>query len=255
MRVFKIEYSAQLINRGQCAVKDNRTAYELRKCRPQNGKLPQFAEAVMYLRVAEKGARQKFEDRWNTCIYQGLVERSIMFAVGTPSGVVKVNCIKRFPMNQAKDPELLKSIRGYPWRPSHGDVQNEPGEVPIMVASGLVVPEHELPPHMPDGREAEGVSRRVHTRRNVELRKNGFTQGCRGCMARPFPRPRIIQRRASSGLNPPWRRMMLNERGSLSIDKRERRLEPPDNLAVLRTSRSVDDGADAGGGAGSTPVQ
>ena len=46
-----------------------------------------------------------------------------MVPVGTPSGAVKVNCIKRLPMNQAKDPELLKSIRGYSWRLSHRDVQ------------------------------------------------------------------------------------------------------------------------------------
>ena len=39
----------------------------------------------MYFRVAEKRARQKFEDRWNTCVYQGLVERSNMFPLGTPS--------------------------------------------------------------------------------------------------------------------------------------------------------------------------
>ena len=83
-----------------------------------------------------------------------------------------------------------------------------------MVASGLVVPEHELPPRVPKGREAEGVSRRVHIRRNVELRKYGFTQGCRRSMAGPFLRPRILRRRASSGLNPQWRQMVLNERGS-----------------------------------------
>ena len=69
-----------------------------------------------------------------------------MVLVGTPNGVVKVNCIKRLPMNQAKDPELLKCIRGYPWRLTPGDVQNEPGEVPTMVASEPVVPEGELPP-------------------------------------------------------------------------------------------------------------
>ena len=83
-----------------------------------------------------------------------------------------------------------------------------------MVASWLVVREHELSPRMPKGREAEGVSRQVHIRRNVELRKYGFTQGCRGCVAGPFPRPRIPRRRASSGLNPPWRQMMLDEHGS-----------------------------------------
>ena len=100
-----------------------------------------------------------------------------MVLVGTPNGVVKVNCIKRLPMNQAKDPELLKKIRGYPWRLTPGDVQNEPGEVPAMVASEPVVP------GLPRGREAEVAARRVYIRRNVELRKYGFTQGCRGCMA------------------------------------------------------------------------
>ena len=34
VRIFTIQYSAQLINRGECVVKDNRTAYELRKGRP-----------------------------------------------------------------------------------------------------------------------------------------------------------------------------------------------------------------------------
>ena len=183
VRIFAVEYSAQLLNRAQRAVKDNRTAYELRKGRPYKRKLPPFAEAVMYLRVAEKRMRQKFEDRWNTGIYLGLVERSNMVVVGTLNGVVKVNCIKRLPMNQAKDPELLKSIRGYPWRLTPGDVQNEPGEVPTVVASEPFVPEDELPPRLPREREAEVAPRRVYIRRNVELRKYGFTQGCRGCMA------------------------------------------------------------------------
>ena len=81
---------------------------------------------------------------------------------------------------EAKDRELLKSIRGYPWRLSLGDVQDEPGEVPTMVATELVVPEDELPPLLPREREAEGVPRRAYIRRHVELEKYGFTQGCRG---------------------------------------------------------------------------
>ena len=101
-----------------------------------------------------------------------------MVLIGTPSGVGKVNCIKRSPTDQAKDPELLQSIRGHAWHLSPGDVQNEPGEVPTMVSSEPVVPEVELPPRLPKKREAQGVPRRVYTRRNVEQRKYGFTQGC-----------------------------------------------------------------------------
>ena len=50
-----------------------------------------------------------------------------MVLVGTPNGVVKVQGIERLPINQARDPELLKSIRGCPWRLSPGDVQKELG--------------------------------------------------------------------------------------------------------------------------------
>ena len=51
VRIFAVEYSAQLLSRAQRAVKDNRTAYELRKGRPYKRKFPPFAEAVMYLWV------------------------------------------------------------------------------------------------------------------------------------------------------------------------------------------------------------
>ena len=51
-----------------------------------------------------------------------------------------------------------------------------------MVASVAVVPEDELP-RMPTERQAEAAPRRVHTSRNVELRKYCSTQGCRGFVA------------------------------------------------------------------------
>ena len=76
-----------------------------------------------------------------------------MVLVRTPNG----GALHQAIAGEAKDRELLKSIRGYPCRLSFGDVQNEPGEVPTMVASGLVVPEDELPPLLPREREAEGV--------------------------------------------------------------------------------------------------
>ena len=147
----------------------------------------------MYLRVAEKRTRQRFEDLWNTGIYLGLVERSNVVLVGTPNVVVKVNCIKRLPTNQAKDPELLKSIRGCSWRLSPGDVQTEPGEVPTMVASEPVVTEMNCRHDCRKSGEAECVPSQVYTRRNVGLRKYGFTQAV--WLPRPVARPRIIRRR------------------------------------------------------------
>ena len=74
VRIFAVEFSAQTKNHAQRAVKDNRTAFELREGRLYMRELPPFAEAAMYLCVAEKRTRQKFGDRWNTGIYRGLVE-------------------------------------------------------------------------------------------------------------------------------------------------------------------------------------
>eukprot|EP00974_Lingulodinium_polyedra_P084879 8216320-Lingulodinium_polyedra.AAC.1 len=74
----------------------------------------------MFLKVAPSKRRRKYEDRWTTGIYLGLVERSNMLLVGTPEGVKKVNCVKRIAPSQAKDPELAKAIKGYPWATESG---------------------------------------------------------------------------------------------------------------------------------------
>jgi len=191
IRVFAVEYASQLLNRGQKAIKDNRTAYELRKGRPYKRKLPPYSEAVMFLKVALNKRRQKAEDRWATGIYLGLVERSNMVLVGTPEGIKKVNSAKRLPAIQAKDPELAKSIKGYPWNTTAGVGYNpEAGEVPVMVATEPIVPEEELPPRLPTARGPDIVPRRMYIRRDVELAVYGFTDGCPGCDA------------AKAGLNP-----------------------------------------------------
>ena len=185
IRVFAVEYASQLLNRSQRSSKDNRTAYELRKGRPYRRKLPMYAEAVLYLRVAEKRRRRKFEDRWATGIYLGLVERSNMVLIGTPEGVRKVNCIKRLPRIQAKDPLLAQSVKGYPWSLSEGArVADGDDEAAVMVATEPIVPEEDLPPPLPRlPRGPEALPRRVYIRREVELQRYGFTLGCRGCVA------------------------------------------------------------------------
>ena len=110
VRVLTLENASQLFNRG---VKDNTTAYGLRKGGPYKRKLPPSAEAVMYLSGAENRRRRKFEDRRATGIYLALVERSNMVLVGTPAESSKVNCIQRLPAVQAQDPELVKASRAF----------------------------------------------------------------------------------------------------------------------------------------------
>ena len=182
VRVWAVEYASQLLNRSQRSLKDNRTAYELRRGKPFRRKLPAFAEAVMFFRVADQRRRMKFEDRWLTGIYLGLVERSNMVLIGTPQGVVKVNCMKALPPAQAKDPELVKSITGYPWHLRDGTDGGliDPGDAPVMVASEPQVPDAELPGPVQPPSEALNVPRQVYIRRDVELTRYGHTAGCCG---------------------------------------------------------------------------
>ena len=52
VRIYTIEYAAQLLNRSQRAAKDNQTAHEIRWGKPCRQKLPPFGEAVMYTQIA-----------------------------------------------------------------------------------------------------------------------------------------------------------------------------------------------------------
>eukprot|EP00959_Pyramimonas_sp_CCMP1952_P341884 7161830-Pyramimonas_sp.AAC.1 len=89
-----------------------------------------------------------------------------MVLIGTPQGVRKVNCVKRLPPVLAKDPELAKAIKGRPWSHSDGVDTEEPGSAPAMAATEPVVPESELPPHLPPPPAAPWAPRRAYIRRD-----------------------------------------------------------------------------------------
>ena len=187
-----------------------------------------------------------------------------MVQVGTPSGVMKVNCIERLPMNQARDLELWKSIRGYPWHLRPGDVQNEPGEIPTMVASEPVVLQDELPPRLPKEREAESVLRRVYIRRNVELRQYGFTQGCSGCTAAetgraPENHSETCRQRVESAMEADdveRSRVEVNRRAREEAGAaRQPRAGGLEDLPVSEVTTGDDDDVNAGGAEGNTALQ
>ena len=63
----------------------------------------------------------KYEDRWDTGLFVGLVEGTNEIRVLTPNGTLKVNSVRRMPVPQRRDRELLKAIRGLPWEPVPSD--------------------------------------------------------------------------------------------------------------------------------------
>ena len=113
VRIYAIEFVAQLLNRSQRAAKDNMTAYEL----------------------------------WWRNPYLALVERSTTLLVGTTGGVVKVNCVRRLLAIQSNDLELVKLIVGIPWDPTLGR-EARVLDYGALTATEPFVPEAALPPRI-----------------------------------------------------------------------------------------------------------
>ena len=84
----------------------------------------------------------KFDDRWDTGIYVGLVEGTNEIRVLTPKGALRVNSVKRLPQAQRRDPELVKVVVGLPWEPVPSGA---PRPKRVGVSFVPVVPEEEAP--------------------------------------------------------------------------------------------------------------
>jgi hypothetical protein len=138
----------------------------------------------MYLKIALNKRRRKYDDRFGTGIFVGLIERSNELRLLTPGGVIKVNNVKRLPPSQRRDPELLKVVKGLPWclTPSGKEGEAGVGDAPVKVALEPVVPEEELPPAVKP-RVEDQKAKNFYIRRDVELQLHGFTPGCAGCDA------------------------------------------------------------------------
>ena len=163
--LWAIEYAGQILVRFQKSATDGMTAWERRRGRPYSRKLPKYLEPVLYLKVAPTKRRQKFEDRFETALYLGLIDRSNMVRVGDSTGCHKVNNIRRMPREQWRDQELVKSLIGTPWDPTPNTERPRAlDDIPVGVALDPLVPEEELPPHLRI-RAAETVPRHVKIRR------------------------------------------------------------------------------------------
>ena len=139
----------------------------------------------MYLKVALIRRRRKYDDRFGTGIFVGLIERSNEVRLLTPGGVIKVSNVRRLSPSQRKDPELLKVVKGLPWCLAPIDKKEGEagvGDAPVKMALELVVPEEELPPVVRP-RVEDSKAKNFYIRRDVELMLYGFTPGCAGCDA------------------------------------------------------------------------
>ncbi|CAE7377600.1 unnamed protein product, partial [Symbiodinium necroappetens] len=103
--------------------------------------LPSFGEVVDYRRRA----KSKLDARWQEGVYLGLRLSSSEKIIGTPSGILVVQSIRRKPEDKQFSLELLMAVIGTPWQPTpegvsaaNADVLPDP--IPMEPLSRLAQP-------------------------------------------------------------------------------------------------------------------
>ena len=74
--------------------------------------------------------------------------------------------------------ELLDKLEGVPWQPVLGEPDSS--ALPIVISGEPIAESDELPDRAD---VIAGAARRTYLRKNVELKRHGFTAGCLGCGA------------------------------------------------------------------------
>eukprot|EP00971_Amphidinium_carterae_P302634 6013359-Amphidinium_carterae.1 len=102
-------FASMVINIG-CRGQDGRSAWELcygHKCGRQ---MPEFSEQILWRDGSKKS---RLDDRWHKGLYLGPCLRTSDSLVG----VVKARTFRRLPESQKGAAEIVKGLRGVPWRP------------------------------------------------------------------------------------------------------------------------------------------
>ena len=173
-----IEYAGVLHTLFSQEDSEGMTPFQKLKGRTWQVALPFFGEVVDYRRRA----KSKLDARWQEGIYLGLRLTSTEKIIGTPSGILVVQSIRRKPEDKQFNLERLKAVKGTPWQPnpdrsSGADADRLPEPIVIEpVAAPAEIP----PPPVPADRSQS--YRRMHIRQS-DLDTFGYTGGCEACAA------------------------------------------------------------------------
>ena len=170
------------ITRGQIGA-DRLTPHQRLKGRAFRNLLPAFAESVLHLPIGKRASR--LPERWSDELFLGVVERSSEFRVGTVLGVVRARSLGRRPPEERASVELLDKPVGVPWQPFPRDLDSS--VIPTVISAEPIAEGDDLP----DRADVTlGAVRRTYLRKNIELRRHGYTGGCPGCFAALLCMPR-----------------------------------------------------------------
>ena len=173
-----IEYAGVLHTLFSQEDSEGMTPFQKLKGRTWQIALPSFGEIVDYRRRA----KSKLDARWQEGVYLGLRLTSSEKIIGTPSGILVVQSIRRKPADKQFNLEMLKAVKGTPWQPNPEKSPNADADrLPEPIAIEPVVAPAELPPQ-PGQAERLPTYRRMYIRQS-DLERIGYTGGCEACAA------------------------------------------------------------------------
>ena len=93
--------------------KNGRTAYELIRRKRCKVEIAEFGERVIYKeRTGEGGLRNKGESDWKDGIWLGLADRTNETLISTEAGIVKTYAVRRVPVDERWDRDMVLGVRG-----------------------------------------------------------------------------------------------------------------------------------------------
>ncbi|CAK0838220.1 unnamed protein product [Prorocentrum cordatum] len=123
---------------------------------------------------SQSNGESRLVGKWLEGILFGVVEGTDEVCIGAPKGVFRARGARRLLGPSWSDKVLLAEMRGVPWDPVPGGIE---GSRAPDGGGGLAAP----PAHVKIVADHAGAPRRVYLRRDVELQRHGYTEGCYGC--------------------------------------------------------------------------
>ena len=169
-----VEYASWIVTRFGIG-RDGKTPLKILRGKDTTTPLCGFGECIQYRPAGNTRARGKLQSMLCEGIYLGKTHTSGECIIGTKDGIIKARDVYRKSMDERYNQNLLKLIRGTPWKTTP---QNE--------VEGEEVPEFRVvnPGEPQQGQHAEqdgeAMPRRVKITREV-LERFGYTSGCPGC--------------------------------------------------------------------------
>ena len=187
-----VQYAGQLLTRTVVGV-DGKTAWRRITGRWNFPRpLMPWGEKVLFIEGGGKMKPAGPEPKWSEGVFLGLVDKTSEYVIGTPQGCLRSSNAKRLPRAEAADPELVKAVVGKPWKlaPSIPSSTSQ-AEMPVRaIVARSEVQARELPPEL---NFRLGLPRKVYIRKEIELKRYGYTDLCKGCESAMLGLPDIQQ--------------------------------------------------------------